>query len=699
VGGLREIRGNKIMAGITSTGLGTGLDIKKMVTAIVGAEKEPALASMLSESSQATAAISAYGLLNNELAAFKDSYSDLTRKSTFSAATALSSDTAVLDASLGIGAEVGSWSFEVQQKAKAQSIASPSIHSYSEVSSEVGTGVISFAYGTYKADGSFSVNPNQPVETLTIDASNNSLGKLRDEINEGNYSVTASIINDGDNYRLVLTNKNTGEENAMQLTVADADGNNVDALGLSSLTYSADVKHMESTSTAQDAKIVIDGIQIKRPSNNIANVIEGVTLNIQGESKVGDKISLTIAKDTSTVENQIKAFVENYNNTITQMNSLTAYGGESGEDGVLNGDSTVRSIKNQMRAVLNTTMSHIDGAVKSFADLGMLTNKDGTLTLDENKFYRVMETDMNSIASFFTASGGGSDPLVDFDSKGFFTRPGTYNIEVNKLATQGQLTGSPFNINALPLSIDSGNNVLKMRVDGFLSNDIVLTPKTYSTMEAIISELQSKINSDNNFIEKKINVNITENNGTLVISSNRYGASSSVAINEIKDSDFFARYLGLSVAGGVNGEDAEGSIDGEEAAGDGQLLRSMVGPSKGLVAEVKGGAIGSRGTIAYSQGMGAMLNQTLEGIIDVNISSADGDVESSNTTVDGKIDSLYKQIKKISEQEDTLNYRMEMLEARLYKQFNAMDSAVSGLDSLKTYLKSTLDNLPGYTRD
>jgi len=687
------------MSSITSTGLGSGLDINNIVTAIVAAEKDPALASMMSESAEATAAISAYGLLNNELSAFKDSYSDLSRKSTFSAATATSSDSDILDVTLGVGAEIGHWSFEVHQQAKAQTIASSPSNSYAEPTSEIGTGVISFSYGTYEADGSFSVNPNQAVETLTIDASNNSLDKLRDEINEGNYSVSASIINDGTNYRLVLTNKNTGAENAMQLTVVDDDGQNNDTTGLSSLTYSADAKHMEQTSVAQDAKIVINGIQITRPTNNISSVIEGVTLNIGGETKEGKKVSLSIAKDTSTVEEQIKAFVENYNNTVSQMNALTAYGGEDGQDGPLNGDSTIRNIKSQMRAILNTTVSHTGGAVQSFADLGMLTNLDGTLTLDENKLYDVMETDMDSIASFFTASGGASDSLIDFASKSSFTTPGTYGIEVTKLATQGVLTGTAIDKTTFPIRIDSDNNTFKMRLNGFLSEDIVLSSKTYNTVEELTTELQSKVNSDNNFVKNGLNVSILESAGLLSITSNRYGSSSTVAINEIKDPDFFAKYLGLSVAGGVNGEDAEGMIDGKKAMGDGQLLRSSSGPSRGLVAEVKGGDLGNRGTITYSQGMSAMLDNTLDGVIDANISSSDGDTSKSGSTIDGKIDSLYKKIQDISAQEDTLNYRMGKLEERLYKQFNSMDSAVSGLDNLKGYLKATLENLPGYTKE
>jgi len=679
------------MTAITSTGLGSGLDINSIVTAIVDAEKDPALASMTSSAAAATAAISAYGVLNSELSAFKDSYSDLSRSSTFSAATSTSSDSGILNATLGIGAQTGSWSFEVEQQAKAQTIVSSSANSYTDSASEVGTGTISFSYGSYGTDGSFSINPDKAIETLTIDASNNSLGELRDAINEGDYSVSASIIDDGSNYRLVLTNKETGEENAMQLTVVDDDGDNSDATGLSALTYSADVKHMDQTSTAQDAKIVMNGIEITRSTNEISSVIEGVTLNVGGETEVGETVSLTITQDTSAVEEQINAFVENYNNTITQMNSLTAYGGESGSDGALNGDSTVRNIQNQMRAVLNTTVSHSGGVVQSFADLGMLTNLDGTLSLDADTLTAAMENDMESIANFFTASGGASDSLIDFESKSTFTVPGTYDVEVTKLATQGVLTNST---PTMPFTIDSSNDTFKVRLDGFLSNDIVLSAGTYNTIEEYTTELQSKINSDTNFVENDLNMSILESAGVLSFTSNSYGSSSTVAITEVENAS-----SGLTVGGGINGENVEGLIAGVIASGEGQYLLSNSGDSQGIKVQVSGGELGERGTVTYSQGMSSMLDDMLDGVIDSNISSSEGDTGTSGTTIDGKIDSLYKKIASLEEQEESLTYKMDKLEARLYTQFNAMDIAVSSLNNTMSYLESTLDALPGYSND
>jgi len=292
------------MTSVKSTGLGSGLEINSIVGAIVGAEKDPAMSKITKNEAATTAKISAFGLLNSDLSEFKSSYGDLRRSSTFSAAVASVSDEDILGTTLGIGAESGSWQFEVKQLAQEHTIVSSAKNTYASINDQIGTGEISLRYGSYDTEvvngakkDTFSVNPDKPIETLVINDENNSLAGLRDAINDGDYSVTASILNDGEDYRLVLTGKETGAKKAMEITVADDDGNNTDAKGLSSFVYSAENKNTEQTSAAQDAKVVMNGITISRGTNEIKNVIEGVTLDLKGETQPGKKVSLNINKD------------------------------------------------------------------------------------------------------------------------------------------------------------------------------------------------------------------------------------------------------------------------------------------------------------------------------------------------------------------------------------------------------------------
>jgi len=688
------------MPAITSTGLGSGLKVNDIVNAIVDAEKVPVKSKIDSDSQLATAQISAFGSINSALSTFKDSYKDLSKTSTFSAVTINSSDATVLTASAGIGAQTGTFDIEVQAKAQAQSLATSAFLSPNDA---IGTGTLTIRYGSY-ATGSFAVNANTTIQNITIDATNNTLSTLRDSLNsDTSNGLSASIINDGSGYRLVMTSDKTGENYAMEITAADADGNNTDITsGISRLIYNDTTKNVTQTLAANDAKIVMNGLTITRDSNSIDSVITGVTLDIL-DTKPGTNIRLNINNDTSTVESQIKGFVDNYNTLIGQLNEFSKVDSNSGEKGVLAGDATVRGIQTQLRGVLNNRLDHLTGTIKSFANLGIFTKRDGTLEINETnsalpKFSEVLANNIADIADFFTATGTASDTQIDFTSSNSVTVPGTYNVEVSQLATRGTLTGSTVN----NLTIGATNDTFTMRVDGILSNNIVLADQTYSTLADLVSELQSKINSDSTLLDKGVSVIVSEDAGKIKIESSKYGSSSSVAFTQVGSS--FLADLGIGVQQGITGVDAAGKIDGATALGDGQYLLSQSGNSSGIKVEVLGGLLGSRGTVTFSKGSTVVMNDLLASMIDNQISNSSSDVNSSSvdnappsTLVDSKTDSLYKKLEQLDRQDADLKLRMDKYEARLFKQFNAMDSAVAALSATLGSLTSMFDQLPGYT--
>jgi len=693
------------MSSITSTGLGSGLDINSIVTAIVDAEKDPALATITQGTAEATAKISAYGLLNSELTSFKSSYKELAYTSSFSATTSTSSDSDILDATLGFGAETGQWEFEVNQRAQAQTLVSAESNKFTAVSDEVGEGILKLSFGSYNEDGTtFTADPDKAFESITISneidpatgQSNNSLEGLRDQINddENNYSVSASIINDGSNYRLILTSKETGEQSAVEITATDLNGDPLAAgTGLDRFTYGAGNQNMTQTVVAQDAEIMMNNISISSASNEVSSVIQGVTLNLK-TAEIGKTVTLTIESDTTEVKEKINAFFESYNSTVAKMSELTAYNSaDSSSNGILNGDSTVRNIQNMMRSVLNTPMDHIEGSIHSFADLGMLTQRDGTLELDEDKFAEALKNDLAGVADFFTATGAASDANILYDSHTSATTPGTYDVEVTQVATQGTLAGL-----AEPgLLFDDSNNSFQIKVDGYESSSIDLQIGSYVSIDEMIIDLQSKINSDPNFVSNGVAVNITNEDGKLSINSTKYGAFSNVSFTN-SDADFISN-LGFTGASSVDGVNVKGTIGGESATGSGQYLLSSAGDAEGIKLLIEGSLLGSRGSVTYSEGIAQTMNNVLDSIIDLSVSESSVDVDSSSGTIDSKIDSFYKRIDTLGEQQEALTLRMDSYETRLYAEFNAMDIAVSSLNNTMSYLEATLDALPGYTND
>jgi len=692
------------MSTITSTGLGSGLQINDIVTAIIDAEKVPAQGLIDRDAKLATQQISAFGSINSALSTFKDSYKDLSKTSSYSAVNISSSDESVLTATAGLGAQTGVFDIEVIEKSQAQSLATAAFASPND---SLGTGTMTIRFGSY-ATGTFAVNADTTIKTITIDSSNNTLSTFRDAINEDeDNGITASIINDGSGYRLVMTSDNTGEKFAMEITVSDDDGDDVDnTSGISRLIYNDTNKNVTQSVVAKDAEIVMNGLTITRDSNEIDSVITGVTLNLL-DTKPGENIRLNINKDTSTVENQIKGFVENYNILVEQLNSFTKVDSSNGETGVLVGDSTVRSIENQLRGLLNNRLEHLPGSIKSFANLGIFTNRDGTLEINETnsalpKFSEVLKDNIADVADFFTATGTTSDSQVSFVSSNSATQPGTYAVEVSQLATTGTLTG--LLVNNLDVSSANENDTFKVRIDGILSNDILIANKLYASIAELATELQSKINSDATLLDKGVSVIVTEDAGKLKIESSKYGSTSSVAFTEV-DTNFLAD-LGLDVQQGTTGVDVVGKIDGVDAFADGQFLLSESGDSKGIKLEVTGGVLGSRGSVSFSEGTTLLMNDLLLSMIDKQISNASGDVNSSSvenapasTLLDSKTDALYKKLEQLDRQDSDLKLKMDKYEARLFKQFNAMDSAVAALNATMGSLTSMLDQLPGYTND
>jgi len=692
------------MATITSTGLGSGLQINDIVTAIIDAEKVPAQGKIDRDAVTATEKISAFGSINSALSTFKDSYKDLSKTSSYSAVDISSSDESVLTATAGLGAQTGVYDIEVIEKAQAQSLATAA---FSSPNDSIGTGTMTIRFGSY-ATGTFAVNADTTIQNITIDSSNNTLSTFRDALNaDEDNGVTASIINDGSGYRLVMTSDNTGEEFAMEITVDDDDGDDADnTSGISQLIYNDANKNVTQSVAAKDAEIVMNGLTITRNSNDIESVITGVTIKLL-DSKPGENIRLNINKDTSTVENEIRAFVDNYNALTVQLNEFSKVDSSNGETGVLVGDATVRNIENQLRGLLNNRLEHLPGSIKSFANLGIFTNRDGTLEINESnsalpKFSEVIKDNIADVADFFTATGSTTDSQVNFTSSNSITQPGTYAVEVSQLATKGVLTG--LSVNNLDISSVNENDTFKLRLDGILSNDIVIANKLYDSIADLATELQSKINSDSTLLDKGVSVIVTEDAGKLKIESSKYGATSSVAFTEV-DTNFLSD-LGIDVQQGIMGLDVAGKIDGVDAFADGQFLLSESGDSSGIKLEITGGALGSRGSISFSEGTTVLMNELLLGMIDTQITNASGDVYSSNvenapasTLIDSITDSLYKKLEQLDRQDADLKLKMDKYEARLYKQFNAMDSAVAALNGTMGSLESMLDQLPGYTRE
>lgn len=426
--------------GISSAGIGSGLQVDSIVSSLMAIEQKP-LTAVTKQKTAYQSQISAYGTLKSSLSTFQAAVSALSSASKFNAQTVTSSNAAVFTATANGTAALGDNAITVSQLAKSQKL---TFAGTANVADTVGTGTLNISFGTYNpptavapiVPNTFTPNAAKTDVSITIDSSNNTLSGVRDAINASNSSVSATIVNDGTINHLVITSKDTGEVNTLKITTTDGDGNNTDNAGLSQLAYDPTAvagsgKNMSQMQAAKNAHLNIDGIDVVKPSNTITDAIGGVTLNLLTTS--ADSVNLSVASNKEAVKTSVTAFVDAYNKLDTSLRSLTKYDPTGKSSGALLGDSTTRSVITKLKSVMTNAITS-NGAFSTLSQVGVSFQASGQLALDATKLENAVASNFSDIASLFATSAKATDPQISYSASTNKTKAGTYALNVSSLS-------------------------------------------------------------------------------------------------------------------------------------------------------------------------------------------------------------------------------------------------------------------------
>lgn len=663
------------MAGFSSLGIGSGLDLGRLVDSLLAAERRPTEFNLNRREARLASDLSGVGLMKAALAGFQSSLTGLDDASSYNTRSFSNSNATALGVSVNNNAEPGAYSIDITTLAASQSLATAAYTSTTDI---VGTGTIQIRYGTITGPGfsSFAVNADEVVQTITVDSSNNTLAGLKDHINNGDFGVTAAIINDGSGFRLTLTADKSGAEHAMEISITDTgDGNNLDSVGLSALAYNASATNVTETRAAVDALLSVNGLTITSDTNILTEVIEGVTLTLKETTTTA--LNLSVSESNTQLTNSIRNVVKAYNSMITQLNGLSAAGSPSTQAGLLVGDASLRTFTEGLRRIMTSEVQGLSGSVTALARIGITTQSDGTLTINESTFATAISDNPTDVLALFAPVGQISDSLIVFNSSDKSSLPGSYLINITSIATRGVLNGGT---GVGSLTIDADNDNLTFSIDGVSTGSISLTQGVYASATALAAEIQSQINSASNIVDAELSVAVTYDsaNDRFVITSNAYGSNSDVQITAI-DTNSNAD-LGFSLATGTVGVDVAGSIGGVTATGSGQTLSI----TNGFSIDVLGGNTGTRGSLGFSRGFIESLND----LLDDNLNATTGSLVAREK-------GLNESLADIGDDRIALNLRMASVEARLIAQFSALDLLVAQFQATANFLTQQINILPG----
>jgi flagellar hook-associated protein 2 len=591
-------------------GAGSGVDTQALVASLVEVERAAPQQRIDTQRETAETRISDLGLLNSALSALQDAATALGSADVFNTKSALIGDSTAFSAvSLDTNAPVGDFSFTIEQLAQAQSLSTQTI--FENTTDTVGTGTLTFNFGNYETvippanPTTFTEDTSKPPQDITIDDTNNTLAGLAQTINDADFGVQASLVNDGTGQRLVFRAE-SGVNNQLQISVSDSDGNDIDTEGLSRFAFNAGSQQLVQNQIGQDAEFAVNGLAVSRSSNTIDDVIAGFEFNLSGLTDVGEAVNVTIEQDTNAGVTLVRDFVEIYNTFLDAVDPLIGINPETNERGSLAGDTLARNLPIQVRQLLVGDVGGLDSTFTALTNIGVRTERDGSLSIDETDFSNAIENNFEAFTELFIPITQSSTDQITVNTFGDNTQAGAYDVVITQQPTRGNILGAALGTGILadlsapvatsatltgtaPTALlsdfvtSSGSFVggastlaLDLATQGAGANDfdfsitvdsvasagnISLPIADYATIDDVATALQTAINADTNI--SGVTVSVTD--GQFSFTSSSTGAASSVALTAVGAS---ANQLGIDTGtatpgtGGATDYDFTINVDG-----------------------------------------------------------------------------------------------------------------------------------------
>ena len=349
------------------SGKTSGIDVSSIVGQLMQIERQPE-AQLQQQQSVITSKISALNSIGAQLTALYSSVNDLRDlQGAFSQKSTGSTDAAIVSASADTTAASGTHSITVSQLATVSS----SYSDYIPAGTSLAGAQITVKYGS---------DPDSPLKTeaINIPGTATTLQLAASAINNGSYGVTANVVSDSQGSRLVLISKTSG-----------ANGN---------LTVSSPAADF-ITASGVDAQLTVDGVPVDSSTNVITGAIAGVTLSL-GAADPNTPVMISVQPDTAGASQALQGFVSAYNAVINAINGEYAIDPTTGTEGVLAGDSMLRTQQSNLLGMVSTAVKDV-GQYVNLQSMGIEMQNDGTLEINSAKLSKAMSSNFADVQKFF----------------------------------------------------------------------------------------------------------------------------------------------------------------------------------------------------------------------------------------------------------------------------------------------------------
>jgi len=421
-------------------GLASGLDANAIIDQMVALEKRP-IDLMAARQDALKMQVSLLGDLASRLSTLRAAAIRLKRDGVLKLST--NSTPSTFSVTPTTGGSAGRYSVEVQALAQAAKARSAGF--------VPGTDVV--------RGGTLDLNVRGSAYTVTL-TDGMALSEVATAINQTGAPVSAVVLSDGARDYLSVTARDTG------YPVGGAPG---DALAITEMSTGSlgQPLGLAITQAATNATVVVDGLTMTRTTNDVLGAVPGVRLSLQRPGAAEDVV---VGYDTAQTKKNLDSFVSAYNGVLKLVQGELDVSASANRARTLAGDSVVRSVQAALQRVVSTTVSGL-GTVRALADLGVQTNRDGTLSIDDAKLAAAVAREPASVDALFSTASTGLGDVVDA------------LVDQYIAPTSGLVTTRKDGLNQNIRRLDETLERMNVRLDGYRKNLIA----QFSAMETVVS--------------------------------------------------------------------------------------------------------------------------------------------------------------------------------------------------------------------
>ena len=342
-------------------------------------------------------------------------------------------------------------------------------------------------------------------------------------------------------------------------------------------------------------------------------------------------------------------------------------------------DRTLAQAVNEIATTSIATVQGLPQTDNMLFSIGIRLNDQGAMTIDQKKLGEKVEEDFATVANLFRSHGASDQPGVTFVGSTDETQINSdgFKIDVKQASEKGYYLGTP-----LPpmITVNETNDTVSIISGGRSSDPLKLRHDMYSP-NSLAKQIQNRINDDN--VLGRRGIQVREEDGRIKIVSGSFGSRSKIEIEAGKDRDISS--LGLTDGESVPGKDVDGTIDGFQATGRGQLLvGTEETPTEGLrvfvnLDEKEILPEQEEARVKLTKGIAVKLGDKLKRMNN----PVDGDVKKVTNDITDQIGNYDEQLVRLGE-------RIEDKHRHLQIKFAKLDSTMGRLRSQQNYVSQQL---------